>query len=883
MYHNYRGVTEHTPIIMNVDRDGLLLYNCRKSNHEEVSMKRYQSAESRRSLARKIASEGIVLLKNNGILPLNLNNQIAVVGRGQIDTILGGAGSGSSGSTHVSNILDEIKRVGLKPVQVIEDFYLSIIDPDARKRKMAESFSGFQDLIASGAIYEIFGRYNPPEEEPEIPNDLLAEAKSSADTAICIVSRNSGGEECDRRVDDDYYLLPSEIKMIKDVTSTFKSVIVVLNIVGTIDTAWIRNYPGIKAVLYMGTPGEQGASALADILVGITTPSGKLSSTYALSYEDYPSATHFSFNKDKPESILTYEDYGLDAALNGSAGFDKSPVTVYQEGIFTGYRYFDTFGKDVMYPFGFGLSYASFTISDVNTSIVKDSLRLSFSVKNSSNEYSGKEVVQFYLSAPQGKLEQPYQKLIGFHKTDELAPGSTAGYFIDVPLTELSSYDEETARYIIEKGTYLIRVGSSSRNTRVMAKFTATEEIITAVYSNVLTINPDNKAKLNFLSNADAVPISYDGEQQEMESLASSFNLTQEYVVPHTSTPYVLPKKVAPKQGSTLADVKENKVSIFDFVAQMTDEELAVLANGYGPGLPFGGGRGEHPSTWQYEDGSDIAINTHPTGNIGYISPAIPKYGIPSASYKDGPASVGHTAWPTGSSMACTFNTALLYKFGEAVGLESEDLSVDSWLAPAVNIQRNPICGRNFEYYSEDPLLTGICATHITLGVSTTNHATVCPKHFALNEQETYRRGSIKKNYDAVDTIVEERAAREIYLKPFEMLVRSTDFYTIMSSFNKINGTFAAGNSDLCKTLLREEWCFDGVVVTDWGDMDIVVDGADAVEAGNDVIMPGGPPVIRQVLDGLKEDRCSRESLYLAAANLLGFVMKTKSYDNFSK
>jgi len=230
---------------------------------------------------------------------------------------------------------------------------------------------------------------------------------------------------------------------------------------------------------------------------------------------------------------------------------------------------------------------------------------------------------------------------------------------------------------------------------------------------------------------------------------------------------------------------------------------------------------------------------------------------------------VGTGAWPTAMLISCAFNKELWEAFGNAVGAECEKKAVDVWLAPAVNLHRNPLCGRNFEYFSEDPYLTGICAVQITKGVQENHPVRVCPKHFAVNEQETYRRGSAKKRYDAVDSILTERALRELYLKPFEMLVRDAGVSFIMTSFNKINGVLAAGNRDLCTHILREEWNFDGVVVTDWGDMDIVADGGDAVAAGNDIVMPGGPPVIRQILQAYQERRITRKDLERSVARLL--------------
>ena len=305
-------------------------------------------------------------------------------------------------------------------------------------------------------------------------------------------------------------------------------------------------------------------------------------------------------------------------------------------------------------------------------------------------------------------------------------------------------------------------------------------------------------------------------------------------------------------------------------VKNFSIEQLAALCVGYGPGIPFAAfSKQEQPETILDGQGNPMTKNDHPVGAKGYVSPAMPEKGIHSIFYKDGPAGVGTGAWPTAMLISCAFNKELWEAFGNAVGTECEKKEVDVWLAPAVNLHRNPLCGRNFEYFSEDPYLTGICAVQITKGVQENHPVCVCPKHFAVNEQETYRRGSAKKRYDAVDSILTERALRELYLKPFEMLVRDAGVSFIMTSFNKINGVLAAGNRDLCTHILREEWNFDGVVVTDWGDMDIVADGGDAVAAGNDIVMPGGPPVIRQILQAYQERRITRKDLERSVARLL--------------
>lgn len=296
---------------------------------------------------------------------------------------------------------------------------------------------------------------------------------------------------------------------------------------------------------------------------------------------------------------------------------------------------------------------------------------------------------------------------------------------------------------------------------------------------------------------------------------------------------------------------------------------------GYGPGIPFAAfSDTKNPETIFDEQGNPLTVNDHSIGTNGYVSPAIPEKGIHSIFYKDGPAGVGTGAWPTEMLISCSFNKELWKEFGNAVGGACEKQGVNVWLAPAVNLHRHPLCGRNFEYFSEDPYLTGMCAVQITKGVQETHNVCVCPKHFAVNEQETYRRGSAKKNYDAADSILTERAARELYLKPFEMLVQEAGISFIMTSFNKINGIFAGGNKDLCTHILREEWNFEGVVVTDWGDMDIVVDGGDAVAAGNDIVMPGGPPVIGQILEAYEEGRVTRTNLERSVSRLLHVLKK---------
>lgn len=793
-------------------------------------------------IAKRLAEESIVLLKNEDhVLPLSNERKAAFFGRSQIDTIYSGNGSGAAHGGRGKNILEECERAGICAEPGLKAYYQKRLSEEEKDEKDDFDWSKIGENINSGIMYEIFGRYHAPAEEYEISGNRIGEALKFTDTAILVLGRNSGGEECDRHLQGDYYLTDSEKVLVEQVCSKFAKVILILNLNGLIDLSWTEGYKNIKSILFIGIPGEEGASALADILVGNVSPSGKLPVTIAKRYEDYPSAEHFSWSKEEPEKLLTYESYGLNAMENGSFGYAKSPVTVYQEGIFAGYRYFDTFGKEPLFPFGYGLSYSEFVWKPVQVQKEPEGIRVDVLVRNIGC-MAGKETVQLYLRVGDTEICHASQELKGFGKTKLLAPRGEDRISMFLPFREFACYDERNAAYVIEQGIYELYIGNSSRNTCLVARVTVKEKIVTKQCQNCLGLQSCNVGKISFLD-AERRVEAHDFCEWEMVLEKDEIQTTEKHL---------------------RMEVKEDKAK------ELSVEQLAALCVGYGPGTPFSAfGDGSDPETIFDKDGKPVTANSHPAGANGYVSPAILEEGIRSVFYKDGPAGIGETVWPTEMLIACAFNRELWYQFGNAVGEECEGQQVDIWLAPAVNLHRNPMGGRNFEYFSEDPYLTGICACEITKGVQENHPVLVCPKHFAVNEQETYRRGSAKKNYDAVDSIIQERAAREIYLKPFEMLVKDADISCIMTSFNKINGVFAGGNRDLCTQILRREWGFEGAVVTDWGDMDVVVDGADAVAAGNDIVMPGGPPVIAQILKGMKDGRLTISNLKSSVENLL--------------
>ena len=836
---------------------------------------KYASDEARKSLARTLAVESMVLLKNEDrLLPIKGGQPIALVGQTQLSIQIGGSGSGASRTNTKLELWDELEKAGVQLEPAMYGFYKALQEQLAAEAAANPpegfDFSKLEGLVSSGLIYELFGRYTAAVPETVPAEEVFNASAEATDTAIIIIGRATGGEECDRRVEDDYYLLDGEKELLQKTCAVFPNVVVIYNVNGMVDMAYAEQFPQVKAVLFMGTAGEQAAGALTDILIGKEAPSGKMIETAAFTYEDYPTAKNFSSNKDKPETILTYKDYGLSAEENGSVGFDMSPVTVYEEDIYVGYRYFETFEKKALYPFGFGLGYATFSLETLSTGIKNGAFKARVRVSNTSRDFGGKEVVQLYVHAPFGRLKKPYVELKAFAKSEKLRRSANCLVDLSFDLKDLASFDEAQNAYVIEKGTYAVLIGNSSKDLQPVSSITVAEDIITRKVTADIGFTAANRGKIQLMEPETELPVDVEGlphfaiDQKDIEVIWPAY------------TPYDFSVDAVP---STLMDVRDGKVSMEQFIKQMSLKELAVLCNGYGPGLPFSGiGAKDVKPTIQDDDGNDIATKTRDDVNMGYCNPAIEKYGIVTTFYKDGPASNGITAWPTGRMIASTFNADLAYEFGSACGAEADLQDVDSWLAPAMNMIRNPIGGRGFEYFSEDPLVTGIMGTQITKGCMENNDVTTCPKHFALNEQETYRRGKANKNIDAADSIVSARAARELYLKPFEMAITEAKPTTIMSSFNKINGTFAGGSRVLCTEILRDEWGYDGVVVTDWGDMDIVVDGGDAVHAGNDVIMPGGPPVIAQVLKGYEEGRVTLDEMREAVAHLMNYVMNCKPY-----
>ena len=732
-------------------------------------------------LSREAATEGMVLLENNGILPLKENTTVSLFGIGSIDYVMSGSGSGMVFSSYVRNIYDGFveKSPRIKIYEPVTKFYYDYVS------------SRLDDYD----IYRLFA-------EIEVPRQLIADAAENSDIAI-ITIHHSSGEGYDRSSKKgDFYLTDIEQKMVDNVTAAFAHCVVVLNTGGITDVSWIKSNPKIEAVLLAWQAGMEGGLAIADILCGDVNPSGKLTDTFAKEFDDYPGTDTFN---------------------------DSQDYVCYFEDIYVGYRYFETIPKayeKVIYPFGYGLSYTTFDISKPIAIVVDDKIRVTVSVKNTGN-FPGKEVVQVYFSSPQGVLGKSRLTLSGFKKTKLLDLGETEEIIIDFKISDMASYDDvgklKISSYLLEKGEYIFYVGNSCRNVKaadycyvVKDDFFVTEQLSQKC--------APVKLEKRMLA---------DGRFEELPSFE-----IKEFL--HSSS-YKKDKAFSDDlQTILLNDVCSGKYTLDDFISRMTDEEITMLLGG----IPSRG-----------------VCNSGGFGGIDRIK-------VPAFMTADGPAGlrllpqtgIATTAFPCATLIACTWNTDLMYEIGRAGALELKENGIAVWLTPAMNIHRNPLCGRNFEYFSEDPLVSGKFAAAEIKGIQSVKTA-ACVKHFVCNNKETNRRYS--------DSWVSERALREIYLRGFEICVKDAQPWVIMNSYNIVNGRRCCSEYELNQCILRDEWGFNGVIITDWS---TPCDEADCVNAGNDIRMPEGDPnALRLALD---EGRVNRSQLELCAKRILELIMK---------
>ena len=775
-------------------------------------------------LSKEAAKEGMVLLKNRGdILPLKKGTRVALFGKATFDYVKGGGGSGDVTVAYIRNLYEGLK---------MQKDVVSIFEPlcDYYRKDVERQYA--QGSVPGMTI------------EPEVPRELLDEAKAYADTAVISICRFSGegwdrksivdtdnknmGEgELDMAVrsskifaNGDFCLSAQEAAMVETVKKNFSKVVVVMNVGGMVDTSWFVREDAIGAVLMAWQGGLEGGLAAAELLAGKGNPSGKLSDTFAQTLEDYPSTGDFHESRD---------------------------YVNYTEDIYVGYRYFETVpGADqkVNYPFGFGLSYTTFQ-TDVLSAEEKDGqVRIQVQITNTGSR-DGKEVVQVYFEAPQGRLGKPKRQLIAFAKTRSLRPGESQRLYLSFEIRDMASYDDtgkvQKAAYVLEKGDYFFHVGTSVRDTvRLDYVYQVKEDTVTEQLESRLTPSELPRRMLSDGS-YEEVPQREGNDPNANELERMPEDMMEGYVpAVRPRDRYQLWREPYKKGAHIFKEVAEGKLTPEEFLAQLTDEETAQLLGG-------------QPNTG--------VANTFGYGNL-------PEYGVPSVMTADGPAGlriapecgVTTTCWPCSTLLACSWNPEIVEAVGLAGGAEVKENNIAVWLTPAVNIHRSPLCGRNFEYYSEDPYLAGKLASAMVRGIQA-NHIGATVKHFALNNKETNRKNS--------DSRVSERAAREIYLKAFEIIVREAKPWSIMTSYNIINGHRASENADLLEGILRGEWGFDGCITTDWWTCG---EHYKEVKAGNDIKMGCGYP--ERLLEALEKGCLTRKEMDACALRVLKLILK---------
>ncbi len=777
------------------------------------------------ALSRRAAAESIVLLKNDGLLPLAPGAQIALYGVGAVRAVQGGTGSGEVNNRASLSIRDGLRAAGFV---IANEAHL-----DETERRYDAAFAAWQrDLLEKKAActdgMEFFERVytqNPflrPEEPESEP--------CTADAAIYVISRVSG-EGYDRRDEPgDYRLSETETAALAALTAHYPRVAVILNTGAPLDLSPLDALP-VSAIVLLGQAGQEGGGALADVLSGAASPCGRLTDTWANRYADYPCAR-----------------------FGAAEGLRRE----YREGIYIGYRWFDTAGERVRYCFGFGLSYTRFALELLGAEQLGSSLRFAVRVTNA-GERPGREVVQLYASCPQGALPKELRRLAAFGKTRVLAPGEQEVLRLEVPLEALASFDEAESRFVLEAGEYRFWLGESLDDARA---------VCLALLEDTAAVRKTQR----LLAPAETIPLPA---------------VTPRPLPPAAALPVLtLTVPALPEPERTTDAAAEEALRL---AAGLGAEELLRLVVGdptKGQGSPESSGvypPGAAAVTTGAGSAPEMVLADGPAGlrlaqNLDILDGRIVPRDLGETLLRlktpvpEGAARRWQfcTAFPVGTSLAQTFDRALIEEIGAAVGEEMRRFGVALWLAPGMNLHRDVLCGRNFEYYSEDPLLSGSIAAAMVRGVQSVPGCGATIKHFAANSWETQRMHT--------DSAVSERALRELYLRGFEIAVRESRPAAIMTSYNKLNGTHAANNRDLCTRLARGEWGFDGLIMTDWyttvQSPDCSASGC--IRAGNDLIMPGTPGDLEDLRAALADGSVSLEDLRQCAARILRAALRSR-------
>lgn len=820
-------------------------------------------------LAREAAAEGFVLLKNEAqTLPLKPGTKIGLYGAGAVRTIKGGTGSGDVNNRYNVNIYDGLKNAGF---EITSGAWLDGYDScyiQARENWKAEIFRKL-NAECDGNFFEAYST-TPFSMPAGAAVEEVAAKADGADVGIYVLARIAG-ENADRRDEPgDYYITEEERAQIAALCVAYEKVILVVNTGGLIDLAFTDVFPNITAILQYVQAGQEGGNALADVISGKVTPSGKMTDTWALDYMDYPNAAYFSH---KSGDVYREE---------------------YREGIYVGYRYFDTFDVPVRYSFGYGLSYTEFDIkvtgiSKQTSAQGRRTLLVCVDVTNSGAVYAGKEVVQVYVSCPQGTLPKEYRRLAAFEKTKLLAPGETQSLTLTIDLYQLASYSEEQAAWLLEAGTYGIWTGNALSTAALCGTFVLDEDKILVQCEHICPL----KEKLEELQPDKA---KLEEKQNIWMQIASEKQLPQLQI----SAKELLTETVVYEE---LQDHYPGKAG--EIVDQLSTEELIALATGdpakdqgasalgsAGQTVPGAAAETVNAAEKDPYNVASIVLADGPAGLRLRSTYQVREDGsIDGGDFLDGfengyfaepkepTGTVYHqycTAIPVGTLLAQSWNPELMHTLGRMIAGEMNEFEVTLWLAPGMSLHRNPLCGRNFEYYSEDPLLAGRMAAAMTQGVQSVPGCGTTIKHYACNNQEDNRMGS--------DSILSERTLREIYLKGFEIAIRDAQPMAMMTSYNLINGVHAANNYDICTKAARDEWGFAGAIMTDWTTTTDSTAGectaAGCMKAGNDMVMPGDLRDHASIRQALEDGSLDIRELKRCVYHTVKIILQSNQYED---
>lgn len=761
-------------------------------------------SEYNKKIMRQMAAEGAVLLENKGdILPIRAGETVSVFGR--VQTCYYKSGTGSGGMVNVeykTGILDGLRANGVPLNEELASVYADWVTEHP-----------FDNGGSGWAMEPWF------QEEMPLDDALVKKAAENSSLALVVIGRTAGEDKDSKVVEGSYLLTEKEVAMIKTVKKHFTRMAVVLNVGNIIDMKWVKEL-GVDSVIYAWHGGMEGGNGIADVLCGKVSPCGKLSDTIAVDISDYPSTKNYGAKEQN----------------------------IYQEDIYVGYRYFETFAKDkVLYPFGYGLSYTDFAIKPVKAELSGTAVTLQAEVTNTGHA-AGKEIAEVYLSCPQGTLDKPAKVLCAFGKTEVLQPGESQMLDLSFDIKDFASYDETSSSYILDAGTYQIYLGASVADC-------------VCVLTGELAFQTVEQ-----LSQALAPTVAFERLKNDNGKMAYAPVRTRDYDLQKRIEDNLQPElPLTGDKGYKLADVRDGKVSMEEFIAQLSAEDLCHIVKGEGMCSP--------------------KVRPGTGGGFGGLTPRLSGFGIPATCVSDGPSGIrmdnGDMAMSIagGTLIACSWNLPLAEELFVQLGKELADNQIEALLGPGMNIHRNPLNGRNFEYFSEDPYLTGMMAAAQTRGTAKSGTTTTL-KHFMGNNQEFAR--------SEVNCIISERAIREIYLKGFEIAVKKGHATAIMTTYGAVNGIWTAGSYDLCTTILRGEWGFDGFVMTDWwakmndeGSAPSEKNLRTMVRAQNDIYMVCDDTTAREsnLEASLADGSLTLWELQRCAMNLCRYIMQSKAME----